>query len=125
MVHLLRTTAVSLAPPTTDVDRLSDLALAVSEAAVELLKLQGADQVEMRVYDRSDSLQAALTVSAEVPAGWVQEWEGSISALVLNSVVEDVRVDTTGDQARVEFVFRTAYRFSDRSRTRRPCPRTA
>ncbi len=108
MVHLLRTTAVSLAPPTTDVDRLSDLALAVSEAAVELLKLRGADQVEMRVYDRSDSLHAALTVSAEVPAGWVQEWESSISALVLNSVVEDVRVDTTGDQARVEFVFRTA-----------------
>jgi hypothetical protein len=36
MVHLLRTTAVSLAPSTTDVDRLSDLALAVSEAAIEL-----------------------------------------------------------------------------------------
>ena len=108
MVHLLRTTAVSLAPPTTDVDRLSDLALAVSEAAVELLRLDGADRVEMRIDDRSESLWAALTVSAAVPAGWVQTWKGSISALVLNSVVEDVRVDTTGDQARIEFLFRTA-----------------
>jgi hypothetical protein len=106
MLHILRTTAVSLAPPTTDVDRLSDLALAVSEAAVELLRLDGAGQVEMRIDDRPDSLWAALTISAEAPAGWAQNWEGTISALVLNSVVDDVRADSSGEQARVEFLFR-------------------
>ena len=106
MVHLLRTTAVSLAPPDTDVDRLSDLALAVSEAAVELLRLQGAERVEMRIDDRPESLWASLTVSAPVPAGWVQTWTGSISALVLNSVVEDVRIETNGDQVQIAFLFR-------------------
>ena len=106
MLHVLRTTAVSLAPPDTDVDRLSDLALAVSEAAVELLRLDGADRVEMRIDDRPESLWASLGVSATVPPGWVQTWTGSISALVLNSIVEDVRVETNGDHVQVEFLFR-------------------
>ena len=83
MVHLLRTTAVSLAPPATDVDRLSDLALAVSEAAVELLRLDGVSRVNMRIDERPHEMKTALTVAASVPESWVHSWHRSISALVL------------------------------------------
>lgn len=106
MVHLLRTTAVSLAPPATDVDRLSDLALAVSEAAVELLRLDGVSRVNMRIDERPHEMRAALTVAASVPESWVHSWHRSISALVLNSVVEEVRAETNGAQAEIRFLFR-------------------
>ncbi len=106
MVHLLRTTAVSLAPPATDVDRLSDLALAVSEAAVELLRLDGVSRVDMRIDERPQEMRAALTVAAPIPEGWIDSWNRSISALVLNSVVEEVRAETNGEQAEIRFLFR-------------------
>jgi hypothetical protein len=106
MVHLLRTTAVSLAPPATDVDRLSDLALAVSEAAVELIRLDGVSRVNMRIDEQPHEMRAALTVAASVPASWVDSWKRSISALVLNAVVEEVRAETNGKQAEIRFLFR-------------------
>jgi hypothetical protein len=106
MVHLLRTTAVSLAPSTTDVDRLSDLALAVSEAAIELLRLDGASRMKLRIEELGDELRTYVAVSASVPDGWEQRWQRSISALVLNSVVDDVRVEAKSDGAEIGFSFR-------------------
>jgi hypothetical protein len=106
MVQLLRTTAVSLAPPTTDVDRLSDLALAVSEAAGELLRLDGVSRVNMRIDERPQEMRAALTVAAPIPESWIHSWNRSISALVLKSVVEEVRAETNGEQAEIRFLFR-------------------
>ncbi|MBA2337972.1 MAG: hypothetical protein H0V96_09495, partial [Acidimicrobiia bacterium] len=60
--HLLRATAQSLARGEFDVDRLDDLALAIGEAAFELIRLDGAANLAMTVDGDGGHLDVTLSV---------------------------------------------------------------
>ena len=103
MVHLLRTTAVSrrLPPPTSTVFPIWRWRWRGGGRT----RLDGVSRVNMRIDERPQEMRAALT-SPLRSQRLDTSWNRSISALVLNSVVEEVRAETNGGQAEIRFLFR-------------------
>ena len=88
--------------PRAKLDRLSDLALAIHEAAVELARA-GASRARVELTEAERTVQVSLEAGLPQGAEFGRRWEASLGHRVVKAVADEVGVGGEAPTARIEF----------------------
>ncbi len=80
-------------------DQVDDLRMAVEEAAVQLLRHNEGEHLEMELESTSTGLDVRLQARVDTVAGVIDE--SSFSWTILRALADDIRIETRDQQAMI------------------------